>query len=462
MIGTRQAPAPRWREVVALLGFGDMLVTTVAMAFAIVLWSFLPTEFLPGPFFPHWIAASILAWIVALGFVDGYNVVAPTFWRSSLAAVARALAILLLLTAAVFFVLPFFFPRGVGALAPFVVAIALLAWRSLFLYVARAADLSRRILVLGTDEASIRVAQLLLRGPVGVSYRPVAFLSGAPDGPSEILGLPVRRSPDSLWDVVRDLDVDEVVVGAEPEVAELGRVALVECFARGIVATSAVGLYEALSGRVMAASLGTAWYTQIPTEPNRPYLVIKRAIDIVAVVLTAPLTLTLGAIVSLAVRLGSGSPVFYRQVRLGERGVPYVIHKFRTMQVDAEANGARFATHSDPRRTALGRLLRRSRLDEIPQLWDVLAGHMSLIGPRPERPEFIDRLRESMPLYEARSLVRPGLTGWAQVRLPYASDLDESLIKLEYDLYYVKHVGPLLDLSIALRTLAILFRFAGR
>jgi lipopolysaccharide/colanic/teichoic acid biosynthesis glycosyltransferase len=237
---------------------------------------------------------------------------------------------------------------------------------------------------------------------------------------------------------------------------------LIDCFSRGVTATPAVALYEALTGRVLASSLGTAWFTQIPTDPHRPYLVVKRLIDVVFVVLVSPVVLLASALIALTILADSGFPIFYRQLRLGQRGETFVIHKFRTMLRDAEPQGPRFATRADPRRTGVGRFLRRTRLDELPQLWDVLRGHMSLIGPRPERPEFASRLREKLPLYEARLLVRPGVTGWAQTRLPYASDLEESLMKLEYDLYYVKHVGPILDLSIVLRTVGIVLRFAGR
>jgi lipopolysaccharide/colanic/teichoic acid biosynthesis glycosyltransferase len=256
--------------------------------------------------------------------------------------------------------------------------------------------------------------------------------------------------------------VDEIIVGIEPEIASLGQSALIECFSRGVTATPAVALYEALTGRVLASSLGTSWFTQIPTDPRRPYLVMKRVFDIAIIILLSPILLFTLALITMIVFTGSGRPIFYRQVRLGQRGERFVIHKFRSMSPEAETAGPQFASRADPRRTQIGIFLRRTRLDELPQLWDVLAGHMTLIGPRPERPEFADRLRERLPLYEARLLVRPGLTGWAQTRLPYAADLEESLMKLEYDLYYVKHVSPILDLSIFLRTIGIVLRFAGR
>jgi lipopolysaccharide/colanic/teichoic acid biosynthesis glycosyltransferase len=164
--------------------------------------------------------------------------------------------------------------------------------------------------------------------------------------------------------------------------------------------------------------------------------------------------LLLTPFIALAIVLDTGSPVLLRQVRVGLRGEPFMLHKFRTMRVDAEEPGQpRWATPHDERVTRVGRILRRTRLDELPQLWDVLRGNMSLIGPRPERPEFVEQLARELPLYRARSLVRPGITGWAQVQYPYAETIERNLSKLEYDLYYIRHLGLLLDIAILLRTL---------
>jgi len=399
-----------WRDAILVLATGDAIAAIVGMAVTVLIWAALPTDFLPGPFLLHWVIGSVAAWVIALGFFDGYDIVAPAFWRSSLACIARSLVALLVLTGLVFFLVPFFFPRGVGVLAPFVVVATLVAWRRGFSRVIHAASFGRRVLFIG---------------------------------------------------IVDERRIDEIVVGTEEQIAAIGQVALVECFLHGVAATSAVALYEALTGRVLVSSLGATWFTQIPTDPRRPYLLLKRVVDVVVVLLVAPVALPLSLLIALTVSAGGGRPI-YRQMRLGQRGVPFAIHKFRSMTHDAESSGAQFAELGDKRRTRAGRVLRRTHLDEFPQLWDVLRGRMSLVGPRPERPEFVARLREQMPLYEARFLLRPGLTGWAQVRLPYAGNLEDSLVKLEYDLYYVKHVGPLLDLSIALRTIGRLLGSSGR
>ena len=238
---------------------------------------------------------------------------------------------------------------------------------------------------------------------------------------------------------------------------------LVRCFDHGIEAVPATAVYEEITGRVLAAALEADWYADLPTHTRGVYMGLKRLIDIAigSVVLVAAIPVM--AMVALAVWLGSGPPVLLRQTRLGRRGRPFVIHKFRTMERHAEADGTPvWASINDARITPVGRFLRRSRLDELPQLIDVLRGSMSLIGPRPERPEFIERLSAELPLYRARTLVRPGITGWAQVEYHYAGSIADNLTKLEYDLFYLRHIGPLIDFNIALRTVSIVLGLRGR
>ena len=163
----------------------------------------------------------------------------------------------------------------------------------------------------------------------------------------------------------------------------------------------------------------------------------------------------------LLVRFSSPGPIFFRQVRVGEAGRQFSVYKFRTMRQDAEAGGAKWASKNDPRVTRLGLFMRKTRIDEVPQLWNVLRGDMGFVGPRPERPEFVPWLAEQLPFYNLRHIIRPGLTGWAQVRYGYGATLEESREKLEYDLYYVKHASLGFDLLIMFETIKIILRRKG-
>jgi exopolysaccharide biosynthesis polyprenyl glycosylphosphotransferase len=182
---------------------------------------------------------------------------------------------------------------------------------------------------------------------------------------------------------------------------------------------------------------------------------VKRTMDVALAFTALVLSLPPMAIVACAIRLDSKGPILFRQQRVGERGRVFVLKKFRSMTVDAERDGPVWATARDPRVTRVGRWLRRSRLDELPQFWNVLAGDMSFVGPRPERPEFVETLQREIPFYRGRHSVRPGITGWAQVRHPYAASVEDSMEKLQYDLYYIKNLSPLLDLVVLLSTLQV-------
>ena len=163
----------------------------------------------------------------------------------------------------------------------------------------------------------------------------------------------------------------------------------------------------------------------------------------------------------LAVRMTSKGPIFFKQTRVGAGGRLFKVVKFRTMRIDAEAAGAKWATKDDPRVTSIGRFMRKTRIDEVPQLWNILCGDMSFVGPRPERPEFVPMLSENLPFYYLRHLIRPGLTGWAQVRYGYGATMAEAREKLEYDLYYIKHQSLGLDLIVMFETIKTIVRRRG-
>ena len=195
---------------------------------------------------------------------------------------------------------------------------------------------------------------------------------------------------------------------------------------------------------------------------DRTYAFIKRAIDIAVASAICLILAPILPIVALAIKLDSRGPILYSQTRVGQSGRTFRIYKFRTMRIDAEANGAVWATKRDPRITRVGGFMRKTRLDEIPQVWNLLRGDMALVGPRPERPEFTATLAEQIPAYDLRHTVKPGLTGWAQVCYRYTSSIRDTRAKVEYDLYYVKHCSPKMDLVIMLRTVKVVVAMKGQ
>lgn len=281
---------------------------------------------------------------------------------------------------------------------------------------------------------------------------------------TSICGVPVTGDCSQLLPLVEKYDVQEVVLAITREMSREVIDSLMVCFERGIDVVPVLMATERTLGRVPINHLGDKWLpTTFWASSSMPlfYRVIKRALDVFVSLLLMLATLPVLLVAVLATKAGSRGPALYFQNRVGVRGRLFRIVKIRTMVENAEAAGAQWALQNDKRITLVGRLLRATRIDELPQLWNILCGDMSLIGPRPERPEFIQSLAAEIPYYRARLCVRPGLTGWAQIMYRYGNSVDDARIKLEYDLYYIKNRSVLLDLSIGLRTLKTILLMKG-
>ena len=247
--------------------------------------------------------------------------------------------------------------------------------------------------------------------------------------------------------------IDRVIVAMEDRRGSMPVRELLDLRLRGVVIEDANFLMERLLGRLPLDGLNpSALIFTHGFNVKASQQIARRLVSIIVSFIGLMICLPFIPIIILAVRISSPGPIFFRQTRVGRRGRPFTVFKFRTMRQDAEANGAVWATKNDARVTSLGRFMRKTRLDEIPQLWNVLRGEMGFVGPRPERPEFVQWLNTEIPFYELRHIIRPGITGWAQVRYRYGASLEETRQKLEYDLYYVKHMSVGLDLLIMFET----------
>ena len=248
--------------------------------------------------------------------------------------------------------------------------------------------------------------------------------------------------------------IDRVIVAMEDRRGTVPIPELLDLRFRGVVVESASSVLERLTGRMALGEMNPSAFIFSDTfKVNLSQQIVRRMISVPAALAGLLLCLPFFPFIMLAIRLSSAGPVFFSQTRVGLRGHLFTAFKFRTMRHGAEEEGAAWATENDPRITPLGRFMRAIRLDEIPQLWNVLRGDMGFIGPRPERPEsFVQWLSKDIPYYDLRHMIRPGITGWAQVRHGYSATLEESKVKLEYDLYYLKHISLGLDLLILFET----------
>jgi sugar transferase (PEP-CTERM system associated) len=340
----------------------------------------------------------------------------------------------------------------VSSLAIFLAAIV--AWRLIFNRLAYSTQLGERVLIVGTGTTARMVARQI-NAQHDFGYRVVGFVE---DDTHASVRTAALGSPDEIPAIVHRFNVDRIVVALSDRRGRLPISALLEAKLSGIKVEDATTTYERLTGKILIDDLKPSWLIfSDGFAISRWTRFVKRTIDIVlasaGLVVSAPLMLLTG----LAVYLDSDGPILYCQQRVGQHGLPFTLYKFRSMGVDAEKGGTPvWAQDGDARVTRVGRVIRLVRLDELPQLWNVLVGNMSFVGPRPERPYFVEQLVQETPFYQQRHAVKPGITGWAQIKYQYGSTVEDAMEKLRYDLYYIKHLSVALDLSIVFDTVKVI------
>ena len=352
--------------------------------------------------------------------------------------------------------------RATELLFPVVVytVISVVLVRLVFHLVRRAVVGAPRVLVVGTGKEAVGVAEDL--GKPGRAYRSVVGFYPASTEDSHVRSGTVFDRAEPIDSLVRRLQVDEVIVAVrEQRGGALPMNQLLDCRLRGTPVLDLAGFYERTRGMVPTESLKASWLVYgHGFVQGAVRTAIKRSFDIVCSSLLLVLASPVMLLTALAIKLDSKGPVIYRQERVGLRGRSFMCLKFRSMRTDAERDGvARWATKNDSRVTRVGAFIRKCRIDELPQLFSVLKGEMSLVGPRPERPSFVADLRHQIPFYDIRHSVKPGVTGWAQVRYSYGASVEDARRKHEFDLYYVKNNSLFLDLLVLIETVSVvLFR----
>lgn len=323
---------------------------------------------------------------------------------------------------------------------------------------------TRRVLIVGTGNDALQVWNDMRSGEQWAGYEVVGFVPTAESGAMEAAGAGVKvfRREDSVSSLVRDHRVNEIIVAVrEQRGGGVPMEQLLDCRIHGVPIMDLAGFYERTKAEVPVDSLKASWLVYGDGfVQGRARALTKRVFDVVTssflLLLASPVMLA----TAIAIRLDSRGPIIYRQERVGLSGDTFMCLKFRSMRTDAEKDGvARWASKNDSRITRVGAFIRKTRIDELPQLISVLKGEMSMVGPRPERPTFVAQLREGIPYYDLRHTVKPGLTGWAQVRFSYGASLEDARKKHQYDLYYVKNNSLVLDLLVLIETVSVvLFR----
>jgi sugar transferase (PEP-CTERM system associated) len=412
-----------------------------------------------------WLKAVTIAAIVVfcLHLADLYRVEARFGSRELIARILVALGASAILAAAVGFGIPALSVRRLSFLEIFAaMGGALVISRGLWNRVGSYDRLRNKVVVLGVSRAAPTIVKLQSTG--SHPFMVLGFLDDAPGVHDKLpAGYDLLGKSKDLLNIADELQPDLILVSLSNMRGSFPADDLLQCRLRGIRVEDWPTFYEKQTGKILVSGLRPSWliFSDGFVKTNLTQT-LKRVTDVILAVVGLALSFTLMGVIALAIKASSKGPVLFRQERVGQSGRIFVVYKFRSMFVDAERHsGAVWATQDDPRVTRIGRVLRRLRLDEWPQLINVLKGDMSFVGPRPERPEFVRILQRQIPFYMERLSVKPGITGWAQVRHQYSASVEDAAEKLQYDLYYLKNLSPFLDLLILLNTIQVVLFARG-
>lgn len=452
-----------------LLAAGDLLLVNGAAVLSFWTWTARAGE-LFGPDYlgaqAPWFAGISAAWMLAGRLAGLYDphLAARRLWtgRQVLAVAGAHLAAYL----ALFFLsTPGSLPRAFFLVYLLSATVGILAWRWFYATTFTLPRFRRRALVVGAGWAGHTILTTMLKAGVP-DYEILGLIDDDP-AKSELTveGIPVVGTSRDLPRVSAAMAADELIVAITGAISSGLYQSLARCQEMGLRVVRMPDVYEEITRRVPVEHAGEWWLIDsfsTSTTHMWSHRAIRRGLDLAAGLVLGAVLLVVLPPVAAAIKATSPGPVFYRQVRVGRGGRPFTMVKFRSMVADAERDGApQWAVEGDPRVTPVGRFLRRLRLDELPQVINVLRGEMSLVGPRPERPEIVEELQEKIPYYRARLLVKPGVTGWAQINYRYGNSVRDALVKLEYDLYYIKNQSIWLDLLILARTVGVVLGFKG-
>ncbi len=465
----------RWRvkssEQRYILLIGDAILAVLALFIALYIWAEgdqwlqgFSLDFLNARV-PFWIYLIPAFWILML--VELYDTSRARRMRDTLYGIGIATLISLAIYLVIYFVSdPETIPRKGVAIFIGVVAVLTIIWRLFYIRIFTAPQFMRRVMIVGAGKSGKALLEVLK----DIWPQPFFLVGLIDDDPQKIgvmiEGYPILGGNDCLLQVIDRENISDLILAISGEMNGSMFQAILDAQETGVEVTTMPVIYEELLGRVPISLLETDWIVHSfvdQAQSSAFYELGKRLVDIIGGLVGVILLIVFLPLVSLAIMLDSGRPIFYLQNRLGKRGKIYQIIKFRTMRQDSEKDGlVRVTTVHDDRITRIGWLLRRTHLDEWPQFINILKGEMSLVGPRAERSELVQQLQQRIPFYRARLLVKPGLTGWAQINFGYAASVEDTSIKLEYDLYYIKHRNLIMDLMVILRTVGSVVGFRGQ
>ncbi len=450
------------RLVLALI---DLLFVNAAVVIALAVWALRGDKDLRDLLTTqaYWFGLLSVLWL-CFEYLSGlYDLRIVAQLRATIRALAQTFLLVLVAYLLIFFSMPTELPRGIVVYHGIAAMTLIALWRGAYI---RVAPFRRRALIVGAGEAGREIARVI-RSQFQTHYDIIGFVDDdtAKQG-QRIEGLNVLGTRADLTRLVQEHRVAEIILAITRALSDDLFAALLDAQELGVDIVPMPLVYEEVTGRVPVRYIGDSWYVALPlrhASSEGLYGALKRVFDVTIALVGLSVFALMLPFLALAIKLDSPGAVFYAQPRVGQGGRLFRVLKLRTMVRDAEPNGqAVWAARNDPRVTRVGKILRRLHLDEVPQFWNVLRGEMSIVGPRPERPEFVAQLEKQIPFYRLRHAVKPGLAGWAIAHADYVDSVEDARLRVEYDLYYIKHQSLGLDVWILFRALGHVLAFKGR
>jgi sugar transferase (PEP-CTERM system associated) len=449
------------RKVLFFLGEGLLIFTSV-LGILLLFSSWKLFAAVPSEFTIRALAVTLI-FQLSLYFFDLYDLRKPGTTTDTFIRMMQAFGVGCIILGLLYIEFPLLIiSTGIFWSSYLIICLSLLTWRSLYYLILEKKLFSRDIILVGTgDTAGLIVTEMANNQESGFNIRALI----GPHAPSfPHMDCPVFSGLAAFPSKSHLSRIEHIVVALDDRRGTMPITDLLNYKLRGAIIEDGISFYETITGKILVEKVNPAWLIfSDGFDYGRMTYLIKRFLDLSLALLGLTLSLPISLFTALLIKLESPGPILYKQERVGERGKVFSIIKFRSMRQDAEKDGAVWASKNDARVTRLGRFLRKVRIDEIPQMWNVLLGQMSFVGPRPERPVFVEQLVNKLPYYSLRHAVKPGITGWAQVCYPYGASEEDALRKLEYDLYYIKHQSFFMDMLIIFRTIkTVLFQKGSR
>lgn len=448
---------PNPKKIFLLFGDIVILYSSLALTLLIRYWPNFNLERLSQHFWPFTII--YLLWLIVFYIAGLY---ALDLARNNLAfysTLFKGLAINAGLAIAFFYFIPYFgiTPKTNLFLNLVIFVILVSLWRNFYNYFLKSEAFLNNLLIIGQTKETRQLIDLIKTHPQ-LGYRFIEELK-----PNNI------QTPFDLLEIATKKNIKTIVTAIDPHQDNHLAKGLYQCLPLKISFSDFPNFYEKIIGKVPLSSIGEIWFLENLAESQKNfYETSKRILDMLGALIFGLISLIFYPLIALIIKIDSRGPVFIRQKRVGQDGQSFVLYKFRTMRATAKDGSSEpegrpiYAQINDSRNTRVGKIFRKSRFDELPQLWNIFLGQMSFIGPRAERVEFVEELEKQIPYYQIRHIVKPGLTGWAQVNFRYGASVEDSVEKLQYELYYIKHRSFILDLSIILKTIKIVLKGGGR